>query len=81
MRNKIKFFSYHTPMLVRKNKWIELYMKIFHKKKYYRYMRILAKQRIEEREFFKMLSKQIKYESRYNIEDIKKLAEGLFDEQ
>lgn len=79
MKDKIKFFTYRTPLLVRKNKWVEMYLKVFHKKKFYRYMRVLAKQRVEEREFFKLLAKQTRYENIYKDVDFKALVKGIYE--
>ena len=81
--NKMKFFSLYCPRIERKGNLTELYLKLFNKKEYYKYMRALARQRMEEKLFFKQLSKSVGYEKYYKTknfnETFKILAEGYHE--
>lgn len=74
---KMKYFSLYSPRIERKGHLQEVYMKLFHKDEFHKYMRTLARQRIEDKLFFKEISKCIRYENTYKKEDIRKIMKGL----
>ena len=74
---RMKYFSLYMPRIERKSTLEELYLKIFHKAKYYKYMRTLAKQRIEDRLFFKLMSKAVNSDEFYKGRDFKEVWKGL----
>ena len=55
---KMKYFSLYSPRIERKGHLQEVYMKLFHKDEFHKYMRTLARQRIEDKLFFKEISIQ-----------------------
>lgn len=75
--NKMKFFSLYCPRIERKGNLTELYLKLFNKKEYYKYMRALARQRIEEKLFFKQLSKSVGYEKYCKTKNFKEKIETI----
>ena len=74
---KLKYFSLYSPRIERKSHLEEIYMKLFHKDEFYKYMRTLAAQRIEERLFFKQLSKTAGYEKYYKTKNFKETFETI----
>ena len=74
---KVMFFSLYSTRVAKKNGLEELYLKLFRKKEYYQYLRSLARQRMEDKLFFKQLKKSLNYEKIYKKIDFKTLVEGL----
>ena len=74
---KVMFFSLYSTRVAKKNSLEELYLKLFRKKEYYQYLRSLARQRMEDKLFFKQLKKSLNYEKIYKKIDFKTLVEGL----
>lgn len=52
---KLKYFTVCMPYVKRKSKFQRFILKLFNKKRYYYYMRCLAKQRVEEKIFLEHL--------------------------
>lgn len=78
MKDKhMKYFNLYSPRIERKSHLEELFMKLFHKDEFYKYMRILARQRIEDKHFFKELSKCIKYDKFYTRKNFEEIMKGL----
>lgn len=55
MKGIVRMYGLYSPKIERQSHLSELFMKIFNKKKYYRYMRQLARQRLDERFIFKQI--------------------------
>ena len=70
----------YSPRIERQSRLTELFMKIFNKKKYYRYMRQLVRQRIDERFIFNQIwgKGYTKEEITRTIEEIKN-GDFLYD--
>ena len=74
---RLKYFSFYSPRIERKSHLKEVYMKIFHKSEFYKYMRTIASQRMEEKLFFKQLSKSVGYEKYYKTKNFKEKFETI----
>ena len=80
MKGIVRMLGLYSPRIERQSRLTELFMKIFNKKKYYRYMRQLVRQRIDERFIFNQIwgKGYTKEEITRTIEEIKN-GEFLYD--
>lgn len=76
MKGIVRMYGLYSPKIERQSRMTELFMKIFNKKKYYRYMRQLAKQRLDERYIFK----QLWGKTAYSKNDVTKLIEEFIND-
>jgi len=53
--NRIRYYNLYSPWLNDKSKWELLFLKVFNKAEYWKYMRCKAAQRREWKEHMKML--------------------------
>ena len=87
MKGIVRMYGLYTPRIERKGKLTEWFMKHFRKDLFHRYIRQLARQRMEEREIYNKLFKRCyeKYYKPKNWEQIckeimKENMEGIIDE-
>lgn len=80
MKGIVRMLGLYSPRIERQSRLTELFMKIFNKKKYYRYMRQLVRQRIDERFIFNQIwgKGYTKEEITRTIEEIKN-GDFLYD--
>lgn len=78
----LKYFSVCMPYVEKKSKFRRFLMRLFNKKKYYHYMRCLAKQRVEEKIFFAHLAKKNSYDQYItkNIDMIHEYVQGIYND-
>jgi len=77
MKGIVRMYGLYTPRIERKGKLTEWFMKHFRKDLFHRYIRQLAKQRMEEKFFFKQLSKSVGYEKYYKTKNFKEKFETI----